>query len=416
MDQKFFPIKTDTACQLKWNWSTLYLHNAHTASCHRTSFSDIDPSRFSEFHNTPTKIQDRQDMLAGLWPEKNCAYCREIEQSGGFSDRMLHLEIPDLSPPELATDPNAVVVSPTILEVYFNNTCNLACLYCIPDLSSKINQEYEKHGDFVKHGVRLQSVKKKSTYGELIERFWTWMDGNSHRLKRLNVLGGEPFYQEDFYRLLDRFDIAAHPDLELNITTNLMVTHDRLRSLIDRWQSLLSRRHLKRIDLTCSIDCWGGEQEYVRYGIDLEQWQKNFQTLLDKKWIKLNINQTITVLTIKTMPQLLERLSTWREARDVGHYFSAASPQPSYLMPHVLGGQIFQKDFETIISLMPDKNQQDSLARSYMRGIRDKIMNSHPDQQEKKNLRVFLEEKDRRRDTNWRQTFPWLVEEIEHVV
>ena len=135
MSSKFFPIKTDTACQLKWNWSTLYLHQGKTASCHRTGWSQITPDTFDSFHNTPEKLQDRQYMLAGQWPANSCAYCREIEAVGGTSDRQLHLTIPNLVPRELDADTTAISVTPTILEIFLNNTCNLSCLYCLPSLS-----------------------------------------------------------------------------------------------------------------------------------------------------------------------------------------------------------------------------------------------------------------------------------------
>jgi hypothetical protein len=32
-----FPIKTKTACQSKWTWSTIYLNQLSTASCHRVN-------------------------------------------------------------------------------------------------------------------------------------------------------------------------------------------------------------------------------------------------------------------------------------------------------------------------------------------------------------------------------------------
>jgi hypothetical protein len=43
MEQRYFPIKTATACQLKWNWSTLFLTTGTTSSCHRTFGGSIDP-------------------------------------------------------------------------------------------------------------------------------------------------------------------------------------------------------------------------------------------------------------------------------------------------------------------------------------------------------------------------------------
>ena len=39
--KKYFPIKTSTACQLKWAWSTVILQTAVTQSCHR-----VDPHKF----------------------------------------------------------------------------------------------------------------------------------------------------------------------------------------------------------------------------------------------------------------------------------------------------------------------------------------------------------------------------------
>lgn len=416
MSDKFFPIKSSTACQLKWNWSTLYLHDAKTASCHRTGIGTITPENFNDFHNTEKKQQERQMMLQGQWPQESCHYCREIEESGGFSDRMLHLNVPNMTPPELDTNPTAVKVSPTLLEVFFDNTCNLSCLYCLPELSSKINQEYAKFGTFVSHGIELKTLPKNDNYGLLLDEFWKWMYNNSLTLRRFHVLGGEPFYQSEFYKLIDYIEQTPHPDLELCVVTNLMVPFDKLKAMIDKFKSLLARKHLKRVDLTCSIDCWGAEQEYVRFGIDLDTWEKNFEFLLNHKWLTLNINQSISVLTIKTMPALLKKLVAWRQQHRVGHFFSVVSPQPSYLMPHIMGPEVFDQDFDMIVELMPNITNQDQHAVSYMQGIQKQIESAEPNLIEKTKLKIFLDEKDRRRGTDWQKTFPWLVKELDNVV
>lgn len=410
MAQKVFPIRTATACQLKWNWSTLYLYSGNTASCHRTGWDKITPDSFNEFHNTSKKQHERKLMLEGKWPEDSCQYCQKIEQAGGFSDRLLHLDIPNMSPPELDTDVTATSVSPTILEVFFNNTCNLSCIYCVPNLSSKINQEYRKYGDFVKDGVQLVEFVKDPTHQQILEHFWEWMQHNSQHLRRFNVLGGEPFYQDEFDRCLEYFENTPHPNLELGIVTNLMVNKAKLQNYIDRFRQLLARKHLRRIDITCSIDCDGPEQEYVRHGINLEQWNTNFELLLSHRWLTVNINQTISLLTIKTMPALLKKIQQWRHNRSVGHYFSAVTPQPSYLAPSVLGN-VFDKDFDAILSLMPETSD-----KNYMAGIAQEIKTSKRNEQEIQKLQIYLDENDRRRGTNWKQTFPWLLKEITNVV
>ena len=416
MADKYFPIRTATSCQLKWNWSTLYLYGGHTASCHRTGWGRLTPATFNTFHNTEKKQEERRRMLAGEWPEESCGYCRTIEESGGYSDRMFSLDIPNQSPMELEINPTTTTISPTILEVFFNNTCNLACLYCIPELSSKINQENKMFGRFENSGIILDIEPKDKNYHEMLREFWKWFDINSHSLKRFNILGGEPFYQAEFDQILTYFENNPHKELELGIITNLMISPGILEKNIKRFKNLLALRHLKRIDITCSIDCWGSEQEYVRYGINLDTWIQNFEYLISHKWLTVNINQTISVLTIKTMPALLEKLITWRKQRNIGHFFSEVTPQPSYLMPGIFGSTMFSNDFQHILSLMPTTHEQDKKAQYYMQGIATHIAASQKQPDEIKKLQIFLNEKDRRRGTNWQTTFPWLTKEMNNVV
>lgn len=409
-NKKYFPIRTATACQLKWNWSTLYLNNGTTMSCHRTGLSKLNPENFHNFHNTPVKISDRQRMLAGEWPHNSCGYCKQIEQSGGFSDRMLHLTIPNQSPPELETDPTAVNISPTILEVFLNNTCNLACLYCSSFLSSKIADEDRKHGPVQSNGKTIIRPVQDHHYETLLPLFWSWFDQNFQKLKRFHILGGEPFYQQETDRLLDAIDQKPNPDCELNIISNLMIAQPRLQKYVEKIKRLIDNGKLKRFDLTASIDCWGAPQEYVRYGLKVEQWQQNFEYLLSEPWMVLNINQTISPLTIKTMPELLELLIKWRKVRKVGHFFSGVTPEPNFLKPEIFGPGVFTKDFEKIISLMPNTTQEENNAVSYMTGIWQSIEKNNMNIPEIQNMFVFLNAKDFRRNTNWREIFPWLIQ------
>ena len=129
MTDRVFPIKSDTACLLKWAWSTVYLGQGTSSSCHRTDQAPIPVDNFASFHNLPNKVAARKQMLEGTWPQGGCQYCEKIEAAGGMSDRQYQLKAGhevDRTPEELLTDPTATEVVPTILEVYFNNTCNMA--------------------------------------------------------------------------------------------------------------------------------------------------------------------------------------------------------------------------------------------------------------------------------------------------
>jgi organic radical activating enzyme len=414
MSKTYFPIRTATSCQLKWNWTSLYLNGGYSRTCHRTAETPLTPENFNNFHNTEIVLSDRKRMLQGLWPETSCSYCKNIEESGGVSDRLRQIDATDLSPPELMHNPESIVVSPVILEVFFSNTCNLGCLYCGPTLSSVINTENQKFGTLEKTISLLAPIE--THHKELIPSFWEWFPSGFVKLKRFGVLGGEPFYQKEFEKLLDMIDRHPNPDCELNIVTNLMVSPDRLSMFVEKLKKLLLTKKIKRVDITCSIDCWGPQQEYVRWGIDLEQWQKNFETLIMHKWLYISINQTITALTIKTMPELLIKLKEWNAIRPVHHHFGGPTPGPSYFNAGILGGEQFRQDFDYILSLMPQNTDEDKIAYKYMAGIAGSITQSKVNPAEVTTLLKYLDEKDRRRNTNWELLFPWLAEYKKYVV
>ena len=310
-EKKYFPIKTDTSCLAKWSFSKIVLHQGQTASCHRVIQHNFDVETFN-FHNTPEKIQEREIMLNGQWPNGNpgplettCEqYCGKFEKNGGESDRQFYNLIPDLYPQELDYDRTLTSIIPTILEVYIDNTCNLKCIYCIPELSSGIHSEMIRFGRFEKHGLILETKHKHpENFDQIQQEFWKWMANNAIKLKRLHLLGGEPFYQTQFDTFLEFFNNNPCPNLELQIVSNLMIKQSKLKEYINRIKQLIAEKKIRRLDMHCSIDCWGPQQEFVRYGIELAKWEENFKYLIGERWIKLNINNTVSVLTIKTLPE-----------------------------------------------------------------------------------------------------------------
>ena len=206
-----------------------------------------------------------------------------------------------------------------------------------------------------------------------------------------------------------------NPELEFNIVSNLKVPISKLEKFIERIKNLIASQRIKRFDLTASIDCWGDEQEYIRYGIDMKQWQKNFDYVASQKWITLNINQTITGLGIKSMPSLINYVNQHRKTRPIGHYFMSCVNR-SQLYPGIFGPGFFDKDFENILAEMPNDTWQHVNARNMMLGLQAEFNSHQRDDKELLKLHTFLNEIDRRRNLNWRKTFPWLETELTNVV
>ena len=115
------------------------------------------------------------------------------------------------------------------------------------------------------------------------------------------------------------------------------------------------------------------------------------------------------------MPVLMEKLFEWRQKRPVGHYFSSVTA-PTYLSPFILGNSIFDADFKKVINSMSEETLEQRNAKSYMNSIYKQLQNSQPNLTEIQKLKIYLDENDRRKNTNWAETFPWLVKELQHVV
>jgi hypothetical protein len=176
---------------------------------------------FKDFHNHPGKVQDREKMLDGQWPGNGCEYCKRIEDAGGNSERTAYINDADYCPPELEDNPFATKVTPRILEVYFTNLCNQACVYCSPLFSSVIEQEIKKYGPLETEYDLEGSFKPKENYLELKDKFWEWMEEHSTELYDFQILGGEPLYQPEFEECLEYFERTSHPNLNWKIFSNL---------------------------------------------------------------------------------------------------------------------------------------------------------------------------------------------------
>ena len=116
---------------------------------------------------------------------------------------------------------------------------------------------------------------------EYFEKFLDWLDRNVQNLRRLHLLGGETFIQHDLMtRVLNILENRPNPNLEFCLFSNFNVPEKYWNLYINRIKDLQAAGNIRVFDLTASIDCWGPQQEYVRWGLNLDQWKQNFELLL----------------------------------------------------------------------------------------------------------------------------------------
>ena len=406
-----FPIDTATACQSKWTWSTIWLNQLSSSSCHRVDPVPFAINEFDNFHNLPKKLNDRKLMLEGKWPQGGCEYCKKIEDAGGHSDRHHNLNIRGLTPPELETDPVAIKVTPRIVEIFAQNTCNLACLYCNSNLSSRIEQENNKFGSFRSGNVILEPKKIPEATTDYYARFKSWLSDNIQQLNRLHLLGGETFLQKDLITsVLDILEQYPSPDLQLNIFSNFNVPDKLWNIYNNRIKDLQRAGNIKIFDLTASIDCWGPEAEFVRSGLNLAEFEEKFAWASEQdNWMRLNVNQTVTAMTIRTMPDLIKKINQYSQKKHIGHYFEFCTNPERIQHPENYSYDFWESDFDRIFKAMSSEtvHQQEVIPR--MQGLQKQLQQTtQHNRQQIDQLKIYLDEIDRRRNTNWRDLFSYL--------
>lgn len=408
MDQFFQKtVGSNFACGFKWAWSTIRLQTRTTNSCHRTDQDIITPETFDSFHNTPIKLQTRKAMLNGQWPGHGCEYCKHIEDSGGVSDRMYaneHIHNAYI-PHELITNPKSLKTTPTMVEVYFSNLCNMSCIYCNESFSTVWEQEKLKHNEPI--APNLLSISSVD-YKKMTDAFFTWLDKNIYSIFELNILGGEPFFQPELDRMLAFIETHPNPDLTLKIFSNLKVPTQKFSTILRKLDSFIECNIVKQVEIITSIDCWGPEQEYIRTGISLRQWEENFSYMVkNHQNINIRTHGTITCLTIKTIYGLIEKINFYNSFRSNSEiiYSSDLLVEPEFLQSGIFPSGFFDDDFAAILQIVQEDYTKEKITNHWL------SVNNHQYKPELiLKLKAFLTTLDIRRNTNWKSTFKWLDE------
>jgi organic radical activating enzyme len=390
-----------------------------------------DPLEYREngelnFHNIPAKLEARRKMLRGEWPGRGCEHCQHIEEAGGISDRIIHLNLEGTTaPPELDNDLSAVEVTPRQLEVYWGNTCNLKCQYCGPTFSSTIDFEEKKFGIFKRDGVMIGSnFQINPELEKQTEDLFRWFEGNIQNLHKLMILGGEPFLQKETFRMIEFLEKRTLPNLSLVFFSNLTIEHERFRSWMLRLQKLVDKKQLDKINVIGSLDCWGPQAEYIRNGLKLELWEKNFEWMIYNTGFTNNVNTAFSLMSAQTMPELATRINHWSRTKPV--YWSMMKcaqrdvPGRPYLYPGIFGDRVLDLGFRRAVEIFDPmaSGYRDSVKeqyKQYMNGICKEMSTAKPNIIRQKQYKTFLEEMDRRRGTNYKILFPIIAEWLEQI-
>jgi organic radical activating enzyme len=314
-----------TFCLAKWHHVTMYLQSGETHSCyhpkpHKIPLGEIAINP-SALHNTEEKKQERKLMLEGGKPV-GCTYCWNIEDMGPdyVSDR--HIRNASIFNEErlkeCATGSWDQNINPQYIEINFGNECNFKCGYCHPKYSTRFYNEIKEFGPVTTVSnhrcdidwMRLYQREDENPY---VDAFWKWWPELRKTLTIMRVTGGEPLLHRSTWQLFDKLEEDPLPHLELNINSNLGAKHALVKKLTEKVTSLLKGNKIKSFKLFTSLDTWGPRAEYIRTGLDLVLWERNFYEYLNQTNSPITFMITFNLLSVTTFKSFLAKILEWRK-------------------------------------------------------------------------------------------------------
>lgn len=443
-------------CAAKWKQVTIHLGTGQTHSCHHPGSHHIPVNEIavdvSALHNTKFKKEQRKLMLDGKRPQE-CDYCWRVEDSDPdgnvFSDRITksidHWAEPYLdSITQLPYDQN---VNPSYLEVSFSNVCNFKCSYCGPEISSKWMEEIKQYGaypttnlynnvEWLKQQNKIPILEKD--YNPYTEAFWKWWPDLYPSLKVFRITGGEPLMTKHTFKVLEYILENPNPELELNINSNLCVPDELFQKFVNLMKRIMDAGSVKSFKLYTSCEATGARAEYIRFGLNYNQWLDNCHRIMTEiPNSNLTIMATYNALSVSSFDEFLKtvlELKLQYSTKENRHPISLDIPYLRW--PTHQAVQILTPDYlsmiENQVTYMYHNLQQDHwppngggkgfyayeinrMERTYyVLDHRIKFMDSihSPDQLklDRKNFVLFVDEHDKRRATNFLKTFPEMEE------
>jgi len=431
-------------CLAKWYHVSMHLHIGYNHSCYHPHVHKIPLAELAEnvnaLHNTKWKKIQRKLMLEGQRPPE-CSYCWDLEDlpDNNISDRPLRSSEQWAWPrlEEARNTPWDADVYPSYLELNFSNNCQFKCSYCAPMASITLFKETEKFGDWPlehpdnKGQYSIGSFQEPgSIYNDedvnpYIEAFWKWFPNAYPHLNVLRFTGGEPLLSANVFKVMDYIKDNPNKELEFAINSNMGIPHRNLEKFVTRVDEFIRNKDIKRVSLFTSVDTWGPQAEWIRNGLDLDQYEKNIDYYMQNvKNASFSFMITFCLLSIPNFNLLLDKILELRNKyNDPSGNFNRVMFDTPYMLepPHltalIADDKIVERLAEHLAYMKTlvddsDINKFDTTEYLKLERVYEWITNNRYTGEQlsihRRDFAKFVDEHDHRRNTDWHRAFPKL--------
>jgi hypothetical protein len=268
----------------------------------------------------------------------------------------------------------------------FSNLCNFKCRMCGDMLSSSWESEQRKskmwNPDAKPWMAEPVRSKIKNFQEDQVEKEFARAVDN-HLIEEIYWVGGEPLMYEQHWKYMKQIvDNGDADKVYVRYNTNLSRTKYKG---IDLYKDLLV--HFRDWQICASIDATGEIGEWIRTGLNYEQWLQNFK---DGLAIKQNSRQMRLDVTL-TLPGLLDVKNLFRLSKQLNvdmltkviFTFSPDIVLSPLALPRELLNEIVDELLE-FVEPRADQNQQSLIDVLQQLKKRPTIAEIWPDQYEQK--------------------------------
>jgi hypothetical protein len=262
------------------------------------------PITLDEHWNSPHMMSVRSRMMAGqTLPE--CEVCNDkllnTDVYRTYFWQLFKHKYPDIW--ETTDTAGRTTMLPVSWDYRFSNLCNFKCRTCGDMLSSSWETEQKQHNmvdwsnpknAWMKPEVRqeisaFQDSEIEAEFAAAVEQ---------HRVEEVYWVGGEPLMYEQHWRYMRRIvELGDGPKVYARYNTNLSRVDYRGVNL---YRDILSG--LRDWQICASLDGTGAIGEYIRTGLDYDQWLEHFGQAVE---IQRNRRQVRIDFTL-TLPGMFE--------------------------------------------------------------------------------------------------------------
>ena len=384
MDAKKF-LTNKSICTLPWHGFELE-PNGNVKNCiiSNTQLGNINNQNIADILHGAKNKTLKQKMLDDKKPY-NCAGCYLQEKGrtnlSSISSRLYYLK-------ELAkkTDLNfydkVKNFSLKHVDLRWTNSCNQACVYCSPELSSKWAQELN---------VKIKSKKESR---EAVKNF---VFENIEQLENVYLAGGEPMLMKENMEFLTLLK-EKNPDCNVRVNTNLSTTNTGI------FESLCE---LSNVHWTVSVETIEEEYNYIRYHGNWHDFSKNID-VISKLDHKITFNMLHFILNYKSIHTCVDYL------KGKGFNDNSFVIGPLYNPPHLNTMNLPDEMMHEV--LFDLKDRLDKHPTGYLKNSYENLIEYYTNTNFKKNMKLFyynLGSMDQRRKQDARNVFPELFKGLD---